>query len=235
MDLRKGFAEQWPQARLGVTSPAAIYRNLAIVGSYISDGEPAGPAGDVRAFDIPTGKEVWRFHTVPRDGEAGAETWAPGSRTNRGGTNAWSLMSVDLKRGLVFLPLTSPSYDFYGGDRKGANLYGNSVVALDARTGKRVWHFQTVHHDIWDYDLPSNPVLIDLPREGKRMPAVVQITKTGFTFVLHRETGEPLFPVEERPVPPSELPGEQAWPTQPFPLKPPPFARQSMTREDLTT
>jgi quinoprotein glucose dehydrogenase len=235
VDLRRGFAERYPQARLGITSPAAIYRNLAIVGSYVSDGEPRGPAGDVRAFDILTGREVWRFHTVPRDGEPGAETWAPGSRAERGGANAWSLLTVDARRGMVFLPLTSPSYDFYGGDRHGANLYGNSIVALDAATGKRIWHFQTVHHDLWDYDLPSMPVLVDLPRGGRRVPAVVQVTKTGFTFVLHRETGLPLFPVEERAVPPSSLPGEAAWPTQPFPLRPPPFARQQMTREELTT
>ena len=143
-------------------------------------------------------------------------------------------MSVDEKRGLVFLPLTSPAYDFYGGDRKGANLYGNSVVALECRTGRRRWHYQTVHHDVWDYDLPAAPVLVEVKRDGKTIPAVAQVTKTGFVFVLHRETGEPLFPVEERPVPKSAIPGEETHPTQPYPTKPPPLARQSMTAAELT-
>lgn len=235
VQLRDGFAEKWPNARLGITSPPVIYRNLAIAGSYVGDGEPQGPPGHIRAFDLNTGKEVWRFHTVPRDGEPGSETWEPGSRKDRGGTNAWSLMTLDEKRGMVFVPLTSPSYDFYGGDRKGANLYGNCVVALDAATGKLLWHFQTVHHDIWDYDLPSMPLLADLKRDGKQVPAVIQLTKTGFVFVLDRLTGKPLFPVEERPMPHTNLPGEEAWPTQPVPLRPPPFARQGMTRDELTT
>lgn len=234
VDLRKDFAEKFPQAGLGITSPPAIYRNLVICGSLVSDRDPQGPPGDIRAFDIRTGREVWRFHTVPRDGEAGEETWEKGSRADRGGVNAWSLLSVDPERGLVFLPLTSPSYDFWGGDRKGANLYGNSVVALEAATGKLRWHYQTVHHDIWDYDLPAQPVLCDVLRDGKLIPAVAQITKMGFTFVLHRETGKPLFDVEEQPVAKSPMPGEQAWPTQPVPKLPKPFARQSMAAGELT-
>jgi quinoprotein glucose dehydrogenase len=233
--LRPGFADKWPEARLGITSPPAISRNLVITGSYTSDGEPQGPPGDVRAFDIRTGREVWRFRVVPGPSEFGHDTWGGQSWVDRGGVNAWSLLSVDTKRGIVFLPLTSPSYDFYGGDRPGANLFGNALVALDAATGKRLWHFQTVHHDIWDYDLPAQPVLVDLKRDGVTTPAVVQITKTGFTFVFDRRNGRPLFPIEERPVPPSRIPGEQAWPTQPVPLKPPPFARQGMRREELTT
>ena len=163
---------------------------------------------------------------MPRPGEPGHETWEPDSTQDRGGTNAWSFMSVDEKRGLVFLPLTSPANDFYGGDRKGANLYGNSLVALECRTGARRWHYQTVHHDVWDYDLPAAPVLVEVKRDGKTIPAVAQVTKTGFVFVLHRETGEPLFPVEERPVPKSTIPGEETHPTQPYPgeaaaLRPP--------------
>lgn len=232
--LRPGFADQWPQAGLGITSPPVVYRNLVICGSLVSDGEPFGPPGDIRAFDIRTGKEVWRFHTVPHPGEEGHETWRDDSWRGRGGANAWSLLSLDEKLGMVFVPLTSPAYDFYGGDRKGANLYGNSIVALDAATGRRVWHFQTVHHDIWDYDLPSMPVLVTLRRNGRPVDAVVQATKTGFTFVLDRRTGKPLFDVEERRTPASNLPGEEAWPAQPFPVKPPPFARQGMTPEELT-
>jgi quinoprotein glucose dehydrogenase len=152
---------------------------------------------------------------------------------NRGGVNAWSILSVDQERGIVYLPLTSPATDLYGGDRKGANLFGDSLVALDAATGRRLWHFQTVHHNIWDYDLPAQPNLVTVMRDGKRIPAVSQITKTGFVFLFDRVRGTPLFEVEERKVPPSEIPGEQAWPTQPFPVKPPPFARQSMRRDEL--
>lgn len=235
VDLRKGFAEKFPQAGIGLTSPPAIFKDLAICGSIVTDRDPQGPPGDIRAFDIRTGREVWRFHAVPHEGEAGNETWAKDSWRDRGGANAWSILSVDHERGLVFLPLTSPSYDFWGGDRKGANLFGNSVVALEAATGKLRWHFQTVHHDIWDYDLPAQPVLCEVMRGGRRVPAVAQITKMGFTFVLHRETGKPLFEVDERPVPPSPIPGEHAWPTQPIPRLPKPFARQSMKPEELTT
>lgn len=235
VDLRQGVADRFPGKAYGMTSPPAIYRNLVICGSFTADGEPQGPAGDVRAFDARSGKEVWRFHVVPRPGEYGHDTWAPGSWEDRAAVNAWSILTVDADRGLVFLPLTSPATDFYGGDRKGANLFGDSVVAADARTGKRIWHFQTVHHNIWDYDLPAAPVLVDVTRNGKKLPAVAQITKTGFVFLLDRLTGKPLFEVEERPVPKSEVPGEEAFPTQPFPVRPPPFARQSMRRDELTT
>ena len=172
--------------------------------------------------------------TVARAGEAGNQTWQGSSWQERGGTNAWSAISVDEKMGRAFLPLTSPSYDYYGGDRKGQNLFGDSVVAVDCASGKRIWHFQTVHHDLWDYDLPAQPVLVTVRRNGKPVAAVAQVTKTGFVFLLNRETGEPLFPVEERPAPKSEIPGEETWPTQPFLLLPPPFARQSMSRAELT-
>lgn len=230
VDLTRGYTDNFPQARMGLTSPPVVHRNLVIIGSLVSDGDPQGPAGDVRAFDIRTGKEAWRFHTVPRPGEFGHDTWKGDSWKDRGGTNAWSLLSVDTERNMVFVPLTSPSYDYYGGDRKGQNLFGDSVVALDANTGKRIWHFQTVHHNLWDYDLPAQPVLVN----AHGVPAVAQITKTGFVFLLNRLTGKPLFPVEERAVPASTVPGEEAWPTQPFPLKPPPFARQRFTANDLT-
>lgn len=233
IDLRPGVADKFPTRGYGMTSPPSIYKNLVICGALASDGEPKGPAGDVRAFDAATGKLVWQFHTVPRAGEFGNDTWEGESWKDRGGVNAWSILSVDQERGIVFLPLTSPSTDLYGGDRKGANLFGDSLVALDAATGKRLWHFQTVHHNIWDYDLPAQPNVIPVMRNGKKIPAVAQITKTGFVFLFDRVSGKPLFDIEERKVPPSEIPGEQAWPTQPFPVKPAPFARQSMRPDEL--
>ncbi len=232
VDMHAGMG--FPDAQYALTSPTAVCGDVVVSGSLVSDGAPEGPSGDIRGLDARTGKVLWRFHTVPRPGELGHETWEGDSWKNRGGTNGWSLMSVDEERGLVFVPLTSPSYDFYGGDRKGENLFGNSLVALDCRTGERRWHYQTVHHDIWDYDLPAQPVLVTVERDGKIVPAVAQVTKMGFVFVLHRETGEPLFPVEERPVPRSLIEGEESHPTQPFPVKPPPLARLSMTADDLT-
>jgi glucose dehydrogenase len=233
--LREGVADKFPGRGYGMTSPPVIYGNLVICGSLTADGEPRGPNGDVRAFDAHSGKLVWRFHVIPHEGEYGNDTWEKDSWKDRAAANAWSIPSVDSERGLVFLPLTSPATDFYGGDRKGAGLFGDCLVALDASTGKRVWHFQTVHHNIWDYDLPAQPNLVTVSRNGKPVPAVVQITKTGFTFVFDRVTGKPLFDVEERAVPTSEVPGEQAYPHQPFPLKPPPFARQGMRPDELTS
>ncbi len=234
LDLKKGVAEKFPHLSSGLTSPVAVCGDRIVVGGWVSDGEPQGPSGDIRAFDARSGRQVWRFHTVPREGEFGNDTWQGESWKDRGGVNAWSTMSVDEDNGMVFVPLTSPATDFYGGDRKGANLFSDSVVALDCRTGNRVWHFQTIHHDLWDWDLPAQPVLVTVRREGQDVPAVAQITKTGFVFVLDRLTGEPLFPVEERPVLASSIPGEESFPTQPHPVKPPPFARQSMTRHEIT-
>ncbi|MCC6367470.1 MAG: pyrroloquinoline quinone-dependent dehydrogenase [Bryobacterales bacterium] len=234
VDLKEGMLIPGGSESYGMTSPPAMYRNLVICGSIVPDGEPQGPSGDVRAFDALTGKLVWRFHTVPQPGEFGHDTWEGEGWKNRGGTNAWSILSVDEERGIVFLPLTSPSTDFWGGDRKGMGLFGDSLVALDAATGKRLWHFQTVHHNVWDYDLPAQPVLVEVKRNGRLVPTVAQVTKTGFTFLFDRMKGTPVYDVVERPVPPSRMPGEQAWPTQPFPVKPPPFARQSMKPEELT-
>ena len=235
VDLKTGMlVDRYPHLRYGVTSPVAPCGDKVVVGGWVSDGEPQGPSGDVRAFDARTGALAWRFHVVPRPGEYGHGTWRDGSWKDRGGANAWSTMSVDPELEWVFVPLTSPSTDYFGGDRKGMNLFGNAVVAIDCNTGKRQWHFQTIHHDLWDWDLPVYPNLVDVVRDGKKIPAVAQITKTGFIFVLDRITGQPLFPVEERPVESSNVPGEESWPTQPFPLKPPPFARQSMTRAEIT-
>ena len=194
-----------------------------------------GPAGDVWAFDARTGRQVWAFHSVPRANEPGNETWEGESWRGRTGANVWSMMAVDEARGLVFLPIGSALYDFYGGDRKGQNLYANCVVALDAATGRIRWHFQTVHHDLWDYDIPAQPVLVTVQHDGRRVDAVAQVAKTGFVYLLDRETGRSLFPIEERPVPASAVPGEAAWPTQPFPAKPPPLARIApLTRDELS-
>jgi len=207
--------------------------DVIVVGSSIADTlRPDAPPGDVRAFDVRSGALRWTFHTIPHPGEPGYESWETGTRLT-GATNVWSTITADLERGLVFLPVSTPSPDYYGGDRPGANLYSDSVVALDARTGGLRWHFQTVHHDLWDYDLAAPPVLVTLEREGGPVDAVVQVTKQGFVFVLDRDTGESLFPIEERPVPRSDVPGEKSWPTQPFPTAPPPLVPQLLAEADL--
>ncbi len=235
INLRVGVADKWPKGQYASSSPPAIYKDLVITGSMIQEFPSQGPSGDVRAFDVRTGKLVWRFHTVARPGEVGGDTWQGDSWQDRSGTNVWSIMSVDAERGMLFLPIGSPSYDFYGADRKGQGLFGNSLVALDAATGKLLWYYQMVHHDIWDYDVCAPPALVTVRRNGKDIPAVAQITKMGFVFVLDRLTGKPLFPVEERPVAQSQVPGEATWPTQPFPIKPPPLSRISVTMGDVST
>ena len=234
LDLRPG-SDVRESEQFGVTSAPAIFRNLVITGAMVPEGVPRGPSGDVRAFDVTSGREVWRFHTVARPGEYGHETWPRDGWQRRTGANVWSSMTVDHDRGLVFLPIGSASYDFYGGDRKGRNLFANSLVALDAATGVRRWHQQLVHHDIWDYDPPAQPILADIQRQGRSIPAVIQLTKMGLVFVFDRTTGLPVFGVEERRVPTSDVPGEEASPTQPFPLKPAPLARTTpLTRAELT-
>ena len=191
--------------------------------------------GHVRAYDAATGKFRWIFHTIPQKGEYGYDTWEFVDGESYGGANPWGGFSVDEKRGRVFFATGSPANDFYGGFRKGMNLFGNCVMALDAATGQRKWHYQTVHHDIWDYDNPAAPILVTLQSGDSSRDAVVQLTKMGLTFVLDRDTGKPLFPVQEIPVPSSTVPGEEAWPTQPFPLKPPPLVRLSLDEADLTS
>ncbi len=235
VDLRAGIADAYPGAEYSVTSPPAIYQDLVITGAAVPEYPSKGPSGQVRAFDVRSGKLAWTFHTIPRPGEAGHESWEGDAWKERTGANVWSIMSVDLERGLVFLPIGSASYDFYGADRKGVDLFSNSLVALDAASGKLVWYYQMVHHDIWDYDMPAQPVLITVRRDSRDIPAIAQLTKMGFVFILDRLTGKPLFPVEERPVPNSDVPGEAAWPTQPSPVKPPPLVRQSFSEGDLST
>jgi glucose dehydrogenase len=216
------------EGRFALVTPPAVFNDVLITGGSNGEGEPSsGLYGDIRGWDARTGKLLWSFHTVPRRGEAGVDTWENDSWKNRSGTNAWSYMTVDTTRGLVFAPTGSPTSDFYGGDRKGKNLYGNSLIALDATTGKLRWFQQLVHHDIWDWDLPAAPTLIDVRKGGKTIPAVAMITKMSTLFIFDRVTGKPLFGMEERPVPQSDVPGEATWPTQPFPLEPPPLARTS--------
>ena len=209
-----------------VTTPATIFENLILIGGRVNEMEGAAP-GHVRAFDAQTGALVWIFRTIPSPGEDGYETWPTDAWQTAGGANAWAGITVDAERGLAFIPTGSATPDFYGADRLGDNLYANSLVALDARTGERVWHRQLVRHDLWDRDLPSPPNLIELERDGEFVPAVAQVTKTGDTFVFHRETGESLFPLREEPVAPSEIDGEVAAPSQPIPVLPRPFVRQT--------
>ena len=213
-------------------TPGRVFENLFIAGSATGEGY-GSPPGDLRAYDVVSGRLVWTFHTIPHPGEFGYDTWPEGAWTWAGGVNAWGEISIDERRGIAYFPLGSPTHDMFGGDRKGANLFGNSLLALDARTGKRLWHFQTVHHDIWDYDLTTAPKLLTVRHNGVRRDIVAQPTKFGLLYVFDRVTGEPLWPIEERPVPKSDVPGEASWPTQPFPTKPPPFARLAFTADDI--
>jgi quinoprotein glucose dehydrogenase len=234
VDLREGLGRHMTDLFVVSTTPGAVYRDLYILGTRVHEGPGPSAPGHVRAYDVRTGAIRWTFHTIPQPGEYGHDTWPPDAWKEVGGANAWSGISLDPERGLVFVPTGSPSWDFWGGDRHGANLFGNCVLALDAATGERVWHFQTVHHDLWDRDLPQAPVLVTVRREGREVAAVAQATKSGHVFVFDRETGEPLFPVEERPYPASDLEGEQTWPTQPLPVRPPPFSRQVLAEDGVT-
>jgi len=234
LDLLKGVLGDLPDARFSLQSPPTVYKNIVITGSANGEGQPtAGAYGDIRGWDAFTGKLVWTFHTVPRPGEPGSETWPVDGWKNRSGTNAWGFLSLDMARGIVYVPLGAPTSDFYGADRHGDGLYGNSLVALDAATGKLKWYQQLVHHDLWDFDPAAAPVLFEAVQSGRTVPAVAQITKMGILFAFDRVTGKPLYGMEERAVPPSTVPGEKTAATQPFPLKPPPLSRVEFTKDEI--
>jgi quinoprotein glucose dehydrogenase len=234
VDLHEGFGRDVKDRFITSNTPGIIYKDLLIMGSRVAEDATAAP-GDVRAYDVRTGKIKWTFHTIPQPGEFGFDNWEDKEAWKHlGGANCWAGMSLDEEKGIVFVPTGSVSFDFWGGKRIGDDLFADCVLALDAATGKRIWHFQTVHHDIWDRDPPTAPVLMTITKDGKKIDALAQTTKTGFLFLLDRTTGKPIYPVEEKPVPvQSELLGERPSPTQPFPTFPKPFVRQSLTEADL--
>jgi quinoprotein glucose dehydrogenase len=234
VDLRLELDRHVDTLSVTATTPGVVYRNLLILGSAVGEGPGPSAPGHVRAYNLLTGKREWIFHTIPHPGEYGYETWPADAWQRTGGANTWGGFTVDADRGLVFFGTGSPSYDHFGGDRIGQNLFGNCVLALEAGTGKRVWHYQVVHHDVWDYDIPCPPNLVQIEVDGKVVDGIAQATKMGHLFILDRETGEPLFPVEERSVPSSTVPGEVTWPTQPFPTLPPPYAQQTLTATEAT-
>ena len=233
VDLRVGLDRDPAAINQQTRTPGRVFENLLIMGSATNQ-EYASAPGDIRAFDVMTGKLVWTFHTVPRPGEYGYDTWPKDAWKTIGGANNWGEQSIDEKRGIVYVPTGSPKYNFYGGNRPGANLFGDCIIALDARTGKRLWHFQTVHHDIWDLDNNSAPQLTTIRHNGRTVDVVAVASKTGYLYVFDRVTGAPIWPIEERPVPQnSTVPGESLSPTQPFPTAPPPFSRQKFTAADV--
>lgn len=234
VDIREGLDRPVDQQFVLGNTPGSVWRNLFILPTRVSEGPGPASPGHIRAYDARTGAIVWTFRTIPRPGEFGHETWPPEAWQQAGGANCWAGMAVDEARGIVFIPTGSAAFDFWGGDRLGQNLFANCLLALDAATGRRLWHFQAVHHDLWDRDFPAPPTLITVEREGRKIDAVAQTTKSGHVYVFERETGTPVFPIEERPAPKSELSGEAAWPTQPVPLKPPPFSRQWFGEEIIT-
>lgn len=235
VDFKQGLGRDTRALALSSTSPGAIFEDLYILTVRCADTPGPAAPGHIRAFDIRSGEQVWIFHTIPQPGEIGHDTWPEDAWKYAGGANNWAGLSVDHKRGLLYVPTGSPTYDYWGGNRPGENLFSNSLLCLDARTGRRVWHYQVVRHDLWDRDLPAPPNLLTIRRDGIEIPAVAQVTKSGHIFVFHRETGEPLFPIDEVAAPASDVPGEAAWPSQPVPRAPAPFARQAITLDDLTT
>jgi quinoprotein glucose dehydrogenase len=234
IDLAEALIWKINKKHYANTSPPIVYKDLVILGNGVGDrlSYKQDPPGDVRAFDARSGRLVWTFHTIPQRGEFGNNTWDNGSWRFTGHTNVWAPMSLDAARGLVYLPVSTPSNDYYGGRRPGQNLFAESIVCLDAATGRRKWHYQIVHHGLWDYDPPAAPILVTITVNGRRIDAVVQLTKQGFAFVFDRVTGKPVWPIEERPVPRSDVPGEVSWPTQPFPTRPPAFEAQGISLDD---
>lgn len=234
VDLYEGLGRDVNFMWVTAATPGIIYKDLIIMGSTLGEGPGPAAPGHIRAYNVKTGEMEWIFHTIPQPGEFGYETWPSDAWQRTGGANAWGGMTVDDERGIVFCGTGSPTYDHWGGDRLGQNLFGNCILALNAETGERIWHYQVVHHDIWDYDIPCQPNLVTIHKDGKKIDAVAQATKMGHLFILDRETGEPIFPIEEKPVPQSDIPGEETWPTQPFPQKSLVYAQQSFTKEDVT-
>jgi quinoprotein glucose dehydrogenase len=232
VDLRDGLGRDPETFRIQSGTPGQVFENLILLGSATGEGYMS-PPGDLRAYDVLTGKLVWQFHTIPHPGEFGYETWPKDAWRYTGGVNTWGELTIDEKRGIAYFPTGSPTYDYYGADRPGANLFSDCLIAIDARTGKRLWHFQTTHHDLWDFDNNAAPQLTTIKKDGKNVDVVVQAGKTGFLYVFDRVTGTPIWPIEERPVPASTMPGEHSWPTQPFPTQPPPFVRQKFNVEDI--
>jgi quinoprotein glucose dehydrogenase len=233
VDMREGLGRPAEKLSVSASTPGVVFEDLLIIGNTVPETLPSAP-GDIRAYDVNTGRIRWSFHTIPHPGEFGYETWPKDAWQIAGGANAWAGVAVDQKNAMVFAATGSASFDFYGANRIGDDLFADCVLALDARTGRRIWHFQGLHHDLWDLDFPAAPNLVTVTRDGKKVDAVAQVTKTGFVFVLDRKTGAPLFPIEERPIAPSAIPGEHASATEPFPVKPPRFTRSGPTEAMLT-
>lgn len=233
IDLRQGLDRSAENVTISASSPGVIFEDMIIMPSTVPETLPGSP-GHIRAFDVKTGKQRWIFHTIPHPGEYGYETWPKDAWKISGGANAWAGVTIDPQLGIVYASTGSASFDFYGANRIGDDLFADCILALDARTGKRIWHFQDVHHDVWDYDFPAAPSLVTVTRHGRKVAALAQITKTGYVYVFDRKTGEPLFPIASRKVPPSPVDGEQLSETQPYPVKPPPFVRQILTEDMLT-
>src|SRR5690348_7835481 len=234
IDIKDGLGRDVSKLFVASTTPGGVFQDLLFLPVRVGEGPAPAAPGHLRAYNLRTGQIEWTFHTIPYPGEPGYDTWPPDAWTYIGGVNCWAGMAVDERRGLIFVPTGSAAFDFWGGNRMGQNLYANCLLALDARTGRKVWHYQFVHHDLWDRDLPTAPELVTVNRGGVRVDAVAQTSKSGHVFLFNRETGEPLFPIEERPVPRSDLEGEAAWPTQPVPVKPAPFARQLFSYNEIT-
>jgi quinoprotein glucose dehydrogenase len=234
VDLREGLGRPVGELFVLANTPGTLYRDLLILPTRVSEGPGPSAPGHIRAYDVRSGRIAWTFRTIPHPGEFGYETWPPDAWKYAGGANCWAGLAVDEERGIAFVPTGSAAFDFWGGDRLGDNLFANCLLALDAVTGRRLWHFQAVRHDLWDRDFPAPPVLVTVEHEGRQVDAVAQTTKSGHVFVFERDTGKSLFPIEERPVPPSTLAGESTAPTQPVPLRPPPFSRQFFTEETVT-
>lgn len=234
VDIKEGLGRDVSKLYVVSTTPGTVYRDLLFLPLRVGEGPAPAAPGHLRAYDVHTGKIVWTFHTIPYPGEEGYDTWPPEAFKYIGGVNCWAGMAIDEPRGILYVPTGSAAFDFWGGNRIGQDLFANCLIALDAQTGRRLWHYQFVHHDLWDRDLPSAPCLLTVNHGGQRIDAIAQTTKSGHVFVFNRVTGEPLFPIQERPVPPSDLQGESAWPTQPLPVKPLPFARQLFTYNEIT-